>query len=182
MPQRVQKSINIKIAKTHRTLSFETSCMMARVPPTGLAIEEKATLNKTKHDSEQSEFECDLLLLVRERPHPVRRLNIMAVMGSTPHCTEIHNDGSNTGGKVAAGAAICVDQVLKRQCKYKLQNCCSNSQAEQLAILKSLEKLTSLPKQIGRTAAVYTDSKMTLASLRSNPIHSRLIEEIRNKV
>jgi ribonuclease HI len=62
----------------------------------------------------------------------------MEVSDSTPYSTEIYTDGSKIGGKVGAGAAIYVDQVLKKQCKYKLQNCCSNSQAEQIAILKSL--------------------------------------------
>jgi len=68
--------------------------------------------------------------------------------------------------------------VLRKQYKYKLQNCCSNNQTEQIAILKSLEELTSLSDHNARTVAIYTDSKVTLASLRNNFI----IEEIRNKV
>jgi ribonuclease HI len=75
-----------------------------------------------------------------------------------------------------------VDWVLKRQCIYKLQNWCSNNQAEQIAILKSLEELTSISDHSGRTVAVYTNSKVTLASLRNNLIHSPLNVEIRNKV
>lgn len=60
--------------------------------------------------------------------------------------------------------AIYVDQVLKKQCRYKLQNCCSNNEAEQVAVLKSLEELTSLSDHNARTVAIYTDSKVTLAS------------------
>jgi len=75
-----------------------------------------------------------------------------------------------------------VDQVLKKRCKYKLQNCCSNNQAEQIAILKSLGKLTSLSDHNARTVAIYTNSKVTLASPRNNFIHSPLIEEKRHKV
>ena len=74
-----------------------------------------------------------------------------------------------------------MDQVLQRRCKYKLQNCCSNNQAEQIAILKSLEELTSLPDHNGKTVAIYTDSSVTLASLRNTSIHSPLIEHICNK-
>jgi ribonuclease HI len=85
-------------------------------------------------------------------------------------------------GKVGAGAAIHVDQVLKKQCRYKLQSCCSNSRAEQIAILKSLEELTSLSDHKDRTVVIYTDSKVTLVYLRNNFIHSPLIAEIRNKV
>jgi ribonuclease HI len=67
-----------------------------------------------------------------------------------------------------------------RQYKYRLQNHCSNNQAKQIAILKSLEKLPSLADQTNRIVAIYTDSNVTLASLKNNTIHSFLIEEIRN--
>jgi ribonuclease HI len=154
---------------------------MAGVPPIGIVIE-KARLYKIKHNSERCEYECDLPLPVKEWPHPARCLNIMEIRDSTPYSTEIYTDRSKIGGKVGAGAAIYVDQVLKRQYKYKLQNCCSNNQAEQVAILMSLEQLTSLSDHNERTVAIYTDSKVTLASLRNNSIHSPLIAEIRNKV
>jgi ribonuclease HI len=48
--------------------------------------------------------------------------------------------------------------------------------------LKSLEEQISLSNHNGRRVAVYTDSKVTLASLRNNSIHGPLIVEIRNKV
>jgi ribonuclease HI len=72
--------------------------------------------------------------------------------------------------------------VLRRQCKYKLHYCCSNSQAEQIAILKALDELTSHTDHNERTVAIYTGSKVTLASLRNNFIHSPLRGEIQTKV
>jgi ribonuclease HI len=105
----------------------------------------------------------------------------MEIRDSSPHSTEICTDGSKIGDKVGAGAAELVDRVLKGQCKYRLQNCCTNNQAQQVAILKSLEEVTSLSDHSGRTVAIYTDSKVTLASLRNNSIHSFLIVEIRKK-
>jgi hypothetical protein len=154
--------INIKIAKAYRTISFDASCVIAGVPPIGIVIEEKVRLYKIKHNTERREYEYDILLPVKEWPHPARRLNIMEISDSTPHSTEVYRDGSKIGGKVGAGAVIYVDQVLKRQCKYKLQNCCSNNQAEQIAILKSLEEITSFPDHNERTLAIYTNSKVTL--------------------
>jgi ribonuclease HI len=74
-----------------------------------------------------------------------------------------------------------VNQALKRQGKYKLHNSCSNYQAEQVAILKTLDELASHSDHNGRTVATYTNSKVTLASLRNNFIHSPLIVDIRNK-
>ena len=106
--------------------------------------------------------------------YPTRHLNIMEIRDSTPYSTKIYTNGCRIRGKVRAGVSIYVDQVLKRQCKYKLQNCCSNNQAQQIAILKSLEELTSLSDHNERTAAIYTDSRVTLASVRNNSIHNPL--------
>ena len=52
MLQRVQRLINIKIAKAYRTISFEASCVMTGVPPIGLVIEEMASRHKIKHNPE----------------------------------------------------------------------------------------------------------------------------------
>ena len=156
--------------------------MTAGVPPIGTVTGEKARQYKIKHNAERQEHECDITLTVKEWPHPARRLNIMEIRDSTPYSSEIYSDRSKIGDKVGAGAAIYVDRVLKRQCKYKLQNCCSNNQTEQIAILKSLEEPTCLSDHNGRTVAIYTDSKVTLASLRNNSIRSPLILEIRNMV
>ena len=56
------------------------------------------------------------------------------------------------------------------------------NQAEEIAILKSLEVLTSLSDHNERKAVIYTDGKVTLAPLRNNFLHGPLIVEIRNKV
>jgi ribonuclease HI len=44
--------------------------------------------------------------------------------------------------------------------QYKLGNGCSNNQAEQLAIMKALEKMEEL-QDIQRTAVIHTDSSNT---------------------
>jgi len=179
---RVERMINIKVAKAYRTISFKASCIVARVPPIGTAIEEKARLYKIKQNAEQREYECDIPLPVKDWPHPGRRLILMEISDSKPYSVEIYTDGSKIGGKVGAGVALYVDKVLRMQYKYKLHNTCSNNQAEQTAILKSLEELTSLSDHNERKAAIYTDSKVTLVSLRNNFTHHPLIVEIRNKV
>jgi ribonuclease HI len=78
--------------------------------------------------------------------------------------------------------AIYTDKTLVRQYKYKLQDFCLNNQAEQIAILKSLELLPTLGGHNPRTVVIYTDSKVTLAALKNNSIHSFLTEKIRNMV
>ena len=180
--QRVQRLMTIKITKAYRTISYDASCVMAGVPPIAIVIAEKAQLYKSKHCMEGAAFEYDMPVPVTDWPHPARRANIMETSDSISYATEIYTDGSKIGGKVGAGMAIYTDKTLVRQWKYKLQDCCSNNQAEQIAILKSLELLPTLDGHNPRTVSIYTDSKVTLAALKNYSIHSFLIEGIRNMV
>ena len=65
--------------------------------------------------------------------------------------------------------------------KYKLNNICSINQAEQLAIAKALEALesTDIEENGPRTAAIITDSRISLDSIKNVNNHSFLIEKIR---
>jgi ribonuclease HI len=106
----------------------------------------------------------------------------MELRESMQYSKVIFSDGSKTGDKFGAGAAIYVNQELIKQCKYKLGSCCTKNQAEQLAILKSLEELLFLPDHKDRTVAIYTDSQVTLDSLRNNSMHTQIIADIRKKL
>ena len=77
---------------------------------------------------------------------------------------EMFTDGSKIGHKVVAGVAIFSEKRLVKKCKYRLQNHCSSNQAEQIAILKAMEQLLSLPDQNKGPVPIYTDSKVTLDS------------------
>ena len=58
---RVQRMMNIKIAKAFRTLSYEASCVLAGVRPIRIAIEEKIRTYKATHNN----IEYDAPLEVR---------------------------------------------------------------------------------------------------------------------
>jgi hypothetical protein len=117
MLQRTQRMINIKTAKAFRTISFEASCMMVGVPPIGIVIEEKARMYEIMNNTGRYEHECDTPLPLKEWPHPARRQNIPETNASILYSIETYTDGS----KIGAGVAVYVDQVLNKQCKYKLQ-------------------------------------------------------------
>jgi len=76
--QRAQRRINIKIAKTYRTISFEASCVMVGVPPIGIVIAGKMQLlvYKRKHGLENREQAYDMSLPANEWPHPGWRVII----------------------------------------------------------------------------------------------------------
>jgi len=62
------------------------------------------------------------------------------------------------------------NKQLTMQRRYKLRGYCSNNQAEQTAILKALEQLQEMETPSGGRAAIYTDSKVTLNSLKNHDI------------
>ena len=130
-----------------------------------------------KHSTGKGD-QWDKPLPPKEWSHPAWREDIMQTTDLITYPTEIFTDGSKIGDKVGAGVAIYTEKRLVRQYKYRLQNHCSNNQAEQIAILKSLGQLLFIGDQTNRITAIYTDSKVTLASLKNNNIHSFLTEEI----
>jgi ribonuclease HI len=63
---------------------------------------------------------------------------------------------------------------------YKLAEECSNNQAEQLAIVKALEKIQDYGhlQERQRSAAIHTDSKITLDARANHRNHQNLVEQI----
>ena len=81
---------------------------------------------------------------------------------------------------MGAGVVIFVSNELTVCHKFKLNHRCSNNQAEQLAILKALGLRNG--GQNPRTKGIYTDSRITIDSLKNASNHNYLIEEIRKKL
>jgi ribonuclease HI len=83
-----------------------------------------------------------------------------------------------------SGVAIFVDKELVAQLKFKLDNRCSNNQAEQLAIAKALKIIESIDISESSTCRVtiFTDNRIALDSLKNIDNHGYLIEKIRKRV
>jgi ribonuclease HI len=92
-------------------------------------------------------------------------------------------DGSKSEQGVGSGVAVFTGKVYAEQLKFKLDNRCSNNQAEQLAIVKALEviEMQQVKNNEPGTAVIYTDSKITLDSVRSAKNYDHLVEEIRKR-
>jgi ribonuclease HI len=80
--------------------------------------------------------------------------------------------------------AIFVGKELRVQLKFKLDNRCSNNQVEQLAVAKALEVIETIDiaENSPRTVAIFTDSRISIDSLKNVNNHSYLIEEIRKRI
>jgi ribonuclease HI len=96
----------------------------------------------------------------------------------------VHTDGSKIGDKVGAAGIIFVNGKLIHQLKFKQHGHCSNNQAEQIAILRILEKLEELQEgqDNDKHVTIYTGSKITLDLLQNKFKRNRLIESIATKL
>jgi ribonuclease HI len=96
---------------------------------------------------------------------------------------QIFTDGSKSEQGVGSGVAIFTVKVLTEQLKFKLDDRCTNNQAEQLAIVKALEVIETqqLKQNEHGTAVIYTDSRITLDAKRSAKNHNHIVEGIRKR-
>jgi ribonuclease HI len=97
---------------------------------------------------------------------------------------EVYTDGSKSANGVCYGIAIFIDKQLTFQLKYELAEKCSNSQAEQVAIVKALEKMKDLQKLQGnqRSLAGHTDSRISLDAIANPSNRQNLVEGIREEI
>jgi len=177
----IQRLTNIKIAKAYRTVSYDACCMITGVRPIQITTEHKIqTYMATKFNN----LEYDALLEVRYWRHPAELATVHEVGNGAMYTAEVYTDGSKIGNNVGAAGMIFVNGKLVHHLKFKLHGHCSNNQAEQIAILKVLEKLEE--PQDGqyndKHVAIYSDSKITLDLLQNKFKQNHLIELIRNKI
>lgn len=111
-------------------------------------------------------------------------MEITETQERTDYTLVIYTDGSKGDSGVGAGIVIFMEDSLTHQIQYKLHDRCSNNQAEQIAILKALETIESLENLhiTQKRALIYTDSRITLDSLKNSRNHNNIIENIRQQM
>jgi hypothetical protein len=125
--KRTRRLINIKIAKTYRTISYDASCVIAGVRPIQITIEQNVqTYMATKINNK----EYDAPLEVRYWRHPAELVTICEVENGSIYTTEVYIDGSKIGDNVGAAGIIFVNGKLVHQLKFQLYGHCSNNQAK----------------------------------------------------
>ena len=166
---RVQRLMDIKLAKPFRTTSTEALCMLTGTTPIIIRMEEAVKqyfLRKGKGAQTQS---IDLDVERKNWPHPADVFKIIEVKEYDGKTIQIYTDGSRNEQEVGSGVTIFSGKELVKKLKYKLDNGCSNNQAEKLAIAKALEALesTHIEEHSPRTAAIITVSRISLHSIKN---------------
>jgi len=136
---RVQRLMNLLIAKAYRTTSSESLCILAGTTPIATKAEEVARRYDVWKGQRSNTRNIDREAKINRWPQPAEFVNIIETNGSNDHTIQIYTNESKGLRGVGAGVAIFFSKKPTERNKFKLEHRCSNNQAEQLAILKALE-------------------------------------------
>ena len=93
----------------------------------------------------------------------------------------IYTDGSKRDEGVGSGITIFESGQNIKSIQHRLNKKCTNNQAEQLAILTTLQYIETT-QRADKKITIYTDSNITLDKLWNTKIHTYLIEKRRRKI
>jgi len=136
---RVQGVMNIKIAKAYCTTSNDALYILTGNAPVELKTEEAANLYRITKDRQNHLMAHETEH--QDSTHPADTARITEQNETREHTIHIYTEGSKTEEAVGSGFAIYIQNKLTHQIKHKLNNRCSNNQAEQTVILKALRAL-----------------------------------------
>ena len=182
--RRMQRLVNIKMTKAFRTTSHEALCILAGTTPIDIELRERAKyycIIRGRCEHTVPSEELDLPVQYCQRTHPAEKV-IIEEKTDENYVVELYTDGSKTEIGTGAGIAVFINAEPVSQMQIKIHNRCSNNQAEQLAILKALEKLQDMDDITPKTAAIHTDSQITLDLLKNNRKQNKLVEEIKKNI
>jgi ribonuclease HI len=160
---RIQRLINLRMAKAYRTVSNEALCIINGITPINIKI---AEIGKLYDITKGGKYQYDREMEKENWNHPALQVNIIERNADSPHYIQAYTDGSKSEDGVGAGIAIYQDNTLTSTLKYRLSKRCTNNQAEQVAILKALEHIQSIETG-DKTACIHTDSQITLQLLKN---------------
>jgi len=180
--KRVQRLINIKIGRAYCTTSHEAVSVLTGMTPILNELESQAKIYYNTQGNEKSK-QYDAPKHYSHWNHPADALEMKEKREVREYMVEVYTDGTKISGGVRSGIAIFENNHLSLQLMYRLADC-SNNQAEQLAIVKALEKIWDFRhvQVLQRSAAVHMNSKITLDAIGNPRNHQHLVEQIREGV
>lgn len=142
---------------------------MTGLTPIIIKLREIVSAYKITRGCDSANILMHTVIEFKNWPHPADAVTINSSNESKVYTVQAYTDGSKHNNGVGSGIALFINGELKYQMQYKLGIRCSNNQAEQLAILKALEKIEELNYiTFNMRAAIYTNSRVTLDSLKKS--------------
>ena len=155
--------------------------MITGLTPIDIKIKEVASLFQITKRRTKEEPPLDLDTSITHWLHPAFSISLLKEGNDEDSDLENFTDGSKTKQGVGAGVAIYTRGTLTWSLKFRLHDKCTNNQAEQMAILKSLLHMTK-EHSPNKIVTIYTDRQTTLDSPMNSKIHTSLIDKIRLQV
>jgi hypothetical protein len=113
---RIQRLINIRIAKAYRTVSSEALCVITGLVPINTKIEETAKYCEcAKGHGNNFEREME----VKHWTHLAHSVKITEEKEDSKHSIHVYTDGSNSEHGVGSGVAIFTDSNITDTKKYR---------------------------------------------------------------
>lgn len=184
------RTFAIKICKAHRTVSFVSSLLLARLLPLSLRIREHAQIYEIKRGKPLTCLPGRSMEL-RRSPfsllHPAERKRVEFGLIRSQEDVEglgveepiLYTDGSKLEGKVGAAVSCWNGGVEFQHCSFRLEDFCSVFQAELSGILRALhitEKLKNTKVHI------VSDSRSSLEVIGDPNTVNPLAVDIRDKL
>jgi hypothetical protein len=138
-------------------VSNEALCILTGLTPIAIKTDEVSQFYQLTKCSTKEEALVDRDMEVKYWQHPAETINLLAENNEVTSTIQIFTDGSKSEHGVGAGVAIFRSGNHTKRLKYRLNNRCTNNQAEQLAIVRALEYAENLQTE-DKTATIYTDS------------------------
>jgi len=114
--RRVQRLINIKIARAYRTTSHEVLCVLTGMTPIHIELRNQAKgyyiTRRNAHIDEPKQY--------REWTHPTKAIVLKEKCEEREYTIEVCTDGSKSLSGVGAGKALFKNKHLMFQLRYKL--------------------------------------------------------------
>ena len=124
---RIQRLINIRIAKVYCMVSNEALCVITGLIPINIKIEE---IGKYYDITKGKGTQYDKEMEVKNWIHPAKHIKIIEGQEHSTHSIQAYTDGSKGDKGVGSGIAIFSGNEIIATLKYRLNGHCSNNQAE----------------------------------------------------
>jgi hypothetical protein len=135
--KRVQRLINIKIAKAYHTVSNEALRILTGLTPITIKIEEAAQFYQLTRGSTNEDAHINRDMGVKHWQHPAETITILTEDNEETNSIQTFTDERKTENGVGAG--IFESGHHTKSLKCRLNQRCTNNQAGQLAILRALK-------------------------------------------
>ena len=129
--------------------------MITGLTPIHIKLEETALYYNLTKEGRKGDVMIDKDTSSKHWLHPAVTMNILTNNNEDKSKIQIFTNGSKCELGVGAGIAIYTTGTHTKSLKYRLDVKCTNTQMEQLAILRSLEYIENL-QTVEKTAIVYT--------------------------